>query len=106
MNEQSDQPVSITSARVSHSDDLERRQRRYLLSMSTRTICFVLAIVTEGWIRWVMVAGAVFLPYVAVVLANAGDRRTVSGPAAFHVEERPLLEPSPEQVRHGRDDSR
>lgn len=92
MNQPSDDPVSITSARVSHSQDLKRRQRRYLLSMMTRTICFVLAIVTDGPVRWVLVAGAVFLPYVAVVLANAGDTRTVSGPPAYQADERPALE--------------
>ena len=30
--------------------------------------------VGPGWLRWVLIAGAVFLPYVAVVLANAGDQ--------------------------------
>ncbi|MBA2773693.1 MAG: DUF3099 domain-containing protein [Nocardioidaceae bacterium] len=95
MNQPSDEPVSITSARVSHSQDLKRRQRRYLLSMMTRTICFVLAIVTDGPVRWVLVAGAVFLPYIAVVLANAGDTRTVSGPPAYHADELPALEAGP-----------
>ncbi|CAA9370235.1 MAG: hypothetical protein AVDCRST_MAG21-707 [uncultured Nocardioidaceae bacterium] len=88
---QMQEPVNITSARVSHSVDLKRRQTRYLFSMLTRTVCFVLAIVTEGPTRWVFVAGAVFLPYIAVVLANAGDSRSVSGPADFHVEERLAL---------------
>lgn len=95
MNQPSDDPVSITSARVSHSQDLKRRQRRYLLSMMTRTICFVLAIVTDGPVRWVLVAGAVFLPYVAVVLANAGDTRTVPGPAAYQADDLPALEAGP-----------
>jgi sugar phosphate permease len=40
--------------------------------MTIRTVCFVLAIVTSGWVRWMFFAAAVFLPYVAVVLANAG----------------------------------
>ncbi len=45
--------------------------RRYLVAMSLRGVCFVLAIVTSGWLRWTFVVGAVVLPYVAVVLANA-----------------------------------
>lgn len=63
--------------------------------MGIRTACFVLAIVTDGPLRWVLVAGAVFLPYVAVVLANATDRRELSGPPAFFAEDRPLLEQRP-----------
>jgi hypothetical protein len=62
----------ITAARPSLSEDIRSRQFRYLVSMSIRTLCFVLAIVTDGWVRWVLFAGAVFLPYVAVVLANGG----------------------------------
>lgn len=69
------QPVSITSARTGHSADLKARQRRYLLSMLLRTLCFVAAVVTSGWLRWVFVAAAIFLPYVAVVFANAGSRK-------------------------------
>ncbi|MBA2699422.1 MAG: DUF3099 domain-containing protein [Nocardioidaceae bacterium] len=101
MNQPSDDPVSITSARVSHSQDLKRRQRRYLLSMLTRTICFVLAIVTDGPVRWVLVAGAVFLPYIAVILANAGDTRTVTGPPAYHTEDLPALEVGPDAPPSG-----
>lgn len=45
--------------------------RRYFAAMGLRGVCFVLAIVTSGWFRWTFVAGAVILPYIAVVLANA-----------------------------------
>jgi hypothetical protein len=65
--------VRITSATRSHSEDVSARQRRYLFSMGIRTVCFVLAIVfREHWFTWLFVAGAVVLPYVAVVIANAG----------------------------------
>lgn len=63
---------SISGARASLHDDLGLRMRRYLISMSVRTVCFVLAVVFEGWLRWVFVAFAVFLPYIAVVVANSG----------------------------------
>jgi hypothetical protein len=96
VNQQPDLPVSITSARPSRSSDIRRRQTRYLFSMAIRTVCFVLAVVTSGPLRWTLVAGAVFLPYVAVVLANATDRRSAPGPASFAAEDRPLLEPAPE----------
>ena len=91
MNQHIDPPVAITSARPSRSQDIATRQMRYLFSMALRTLCFVLAIVTTGPLRWGFVVGAVFLPYVAVVLANATDHRRGPSPAAFHVEERPQL---------------
>ncbi len=98
MTEHQEHPVSITSARTSHSDDLRKRQRRYLLSMAIRTVCFVLAVVTSGPVRWVFVFGAVFLPYVAVVLANATDRRSRPGPPQFVIEEHPALERGPGDI--------
>ncbi|MDO8107509.1 DUF3099 domain-containing protein [Isoptericola sp. b441] len=65
----------ITSAREPLSDDLSRRTRRYLIQMGIRVVCFIGAVLVDGWFRWVLVAGAVVLPYVAVVLANAGRTR-------------------------------
>ncbi len=62
----------ISEAPVGHALDLESRMRRYLLSMALRTVCAVLAVLTDGPVRWICVAGAVLLPSVAVLLANAG----------------------------------
>jgi len=70
------EPVSITNAPIAHSQDIRGREVRYLLSMLVRTGCFVAAVVTSGPLRWVFIAGALLLPYVAVVLANAGSRRS------------------------------
>lgn len=71
-----DTPVRITTARSSRADDLAGRQRRYLWSMLLRTLCVVGAVVVPaGWARWLMIAGAVFLPYVAVVMANAVSQK-------------------------------
>lgn len=66
----------ITDADESHEADTRARSRRYLLSMAIRITCFVLAIVTTGWVRWACVAGAVFLPWIAVQIANAGKENT------------------------------
>ncbi len=63
--------VRITTASASRKDDISRRQRRYVISMSIRTVCFVAAILVEGWLRWTLVVAALLLPYVAVVMANA-----------------------------------
>lgn len=44
--------------------------------MGIRTLCFVGAVVVgDGWLRWVLVAGAFVLPYVAVVMANSAAPR-------------------------------
>lgn len=68
--------VRITTARSSAADDMRSRQRRYLVSMTIRTVCFLAAVaVGPGVLRWVLVAAAVFLPLFAVVMANAGDTR-------------------------------
>lgn len=69
--------VRITTAATSRNEDISARQRRYVISMTIRTLCFVSAIlVGPGWLRWVLVAGAVLLPYFAVVMANATSTRT------------------------------
>ena len=66
---------SITGAQTSLSQDQSGRQRRYLISMGLRTACFVGGILAEGVLRWVLIVGAVALPYFAVVIANAGRER-------------------------------
>jgi hypothetical protein len=66
----------ITSAAGSHSADMQQRAVRYLLSMGVRTLCVILVIVVPGPLRWVFAVGAIVLPYIAVVAANAaGERR-------------------------------
>jgi hypothetical protein len=71
-----DEAVRITTAGVGLGADIAARQRRYVVSMAIRTVCFVAAVVVgPGWLRWVLVAAAVLLPYVAVVMANAVSPR-------------------------------
>jgi Protein of unknown function (DUF3099) len=72
-----DEAVRITTAAPSREEDISGRQRRYVMSMGVRTVCFVAAVlVGAGWLRWVLVAAALLLPYVAVVMANAGGSRS------------------------------
>lgn len=68
----SDEVFTITEAQRGLSDEQTGRQRKYLISMGIRTACVLAAIVVPGWPRWVFLAGAVVLPYLAVVIANAG----------------------------------
>lgn len=70
----------ITGARPGVRDDVNSRTRRYLVSMGVRTVCFLLAVVTDGWLRWVMIAAAVVLPYLSVVFANSGRERIAAFP--------------------------
>lgn len=95
MSQQPEAPVSITSARPGRSADIRRRETRYLLSMAVRTICFVLAIIVTGPLRWVLVGGAFFLPYFAVVVANAADGRRGDSPQAIADSGLPKLAPGP-----------
>jgi fatty acid desaturase len=69
--------VRITTAATSRNEDIRARQRRYLFSMAVRTACFVAAVIVgHGVVMWVLIAAAVFLPYVAVVMANAAASRS------------------------------
>jgi hypothetical protein len=78
------EPVRITTATRSHSDDIGARQRRYIISMSIRTACFLLAVITMGhWFSWVFLAASFILPYIAVVIANGGASPDPGGPDPF-----------------------
>ena len=78
------EPVRITTATRSHRDDIARRQKRYLISMGVRTVCFVAAIVSIGhWFVWIFLVGSFVLPYIAVVMANAGADPDPGGPEPF-----------------------
>ncbi|MCM0640382.1 DUF3099 domain-containing protein [Cellulomonas wangsupingiae] len=69
----------ITSAPEPLADDLARRQRRYLWQMGVRVVCFVAAGLLWGHVpvavSIVLLVAATVLPYVAVLLANAGRER-------------------------------
>ncbi|HPB72948.1 MAG TPA: DUF3099 domain-containing protein [Phycicoccus sp.] len=84
--------VSVTSAPAHRRDDQDARIKRYLITMAIRTICFFLLVVVDSWWRWLFLAGAAFLPYFAVVLANARAPR-VSGMVGAVI-------PRPDDLRH------
>jgi len=70
------EPVRVTTAPVTRAHEQAGRQRRYLISMAVRTSCFIGAVVVgPGWLRWILVAGACLLPYLAVVFANTEGSR-------------------------------
>ncbi|NNG18682.1 DUF3099 domain-containing protein [Naumannella sp. ID2617S] len=65
----------MTNARHGRSRDLSARERRYLITMGVRIACLIGMAITPGVWRWVLLAGAAFLPAIAVVLANVIDKR-------------------------------
>lgn len=78
------EPIRITTATRSHGQDVALRQKRYLISMAIRTVCFVLAIFSMGhWWLWVFVAASFFLPAIAVVIANTRAGPDSGGPGYF-----------------------
>jgi Protein of unknown function (DUF3099) len=66
----------VTQARRSLSEDINYRQRRYLLMMGIRAVLFVIAVILFvnhfGWLTAIPAVGAIFIPYFAVVFANGG----------------------------------
>ncbi|MEU8620888.1 DUF3099 domain-containing protein [Streptomyces sp. NPDC048623] len=76
----------ITGARQGLAEDVRGRQRRYVISMSIRTVSVIAAASLWNVERYVaivaLVLGAV-LPYIAVVIANGGRENTPSLPSTF-----------------------
>lgn len=73
---------SISDVGISLSKDQSTRQRKYFISMMIRTFCFILAVVLPSPWRWVALIGAVTLPYIAVIAANAG-RETIKSKTIY-----------------------
>lgn len=66
----------ITDASTGLTQEQADRTRRYLVAMAIRTACFLAAVFTPSPWRWMFAVGAVVLPYLAVVMANAGRERS------------------------------
>lgn len=83
----------ITDAQTSKSQELTGRIRRYTITMAFRTACFISLLFVHGYLRWVMFACAVFLPYVAMIFANQANQRKKGGrtPAPVEMTEAPQL---------------
>ena len=77
--EPSSDVFTITGAQRGLSQEQTGRTRRYLISMGIRTGCVIAAIIVPGWPKWLFLAGAVILPYLAVVIANAGREQDEPG---------------------------
>jgi hypothetical protein len=70
----------VTEAARPRSEDIAYRERRYLIMMGFRVVCFVLTIALfaagAGWFAAIPAVGALVIPYFAVVFANGGREPT------------------------------
>ncbi|MFC0004050.1 DUF3099 domain-containing protein [Micromonospora siamensis] len=77
MKHQAYQPILITDASRSQDDQLNSRQKRYVLMMGVRVACLVVGAILVGvrppllWL-WLSLCGLgmVLIPWLAVLLAN------------------------------------
>ncbi len=94
---------SITDAQPSLTVDQRARQIRYFYSMMFRTACFIATVLLPSPWRWFTLVGAVIVPYIAVIVANAG-RETVLRPESLgRMDSRAIESPS---IRHGSEESK
>jgi hypothetical protein len=91
----------VTDAQRPMSEDIAFRERRYLLMMAIRVVCFIVAVVLfvahQHWLAAIPAIGAIVIPYFAVVFANGG--REPSKSSGFQIYEPNL----PEQYRGTQD---
>ncbi|MDX3238119.1 DUF3099 domain-containing protein [Streptomyces sp. ME03-5709C] len=75
----------ITGTAAGLTEDVRGRQRRYIISMSIRTLSFILAVVlwhVSRPLAWIALVLGLVLPYIAVVIANAGRENASGLPSA------------------------
>jgi len=75
-------PIAITALPVSPPEDQRRRFVMYTVTMGIRVVCIVACLFVPGWWQLLCLAGAVVLPYVAVVLANVARTSVPEAPEA------------------------
>lgn len=88
----------VTSVGVNPAKDRAYRMRMYFLTMSLRVVC----IVSLFWVRglWIILVaiGAIVLPYIAVLIANAVSHEGGRAPDAPSPLELTSAEPAADQV--------
>jgi hypothetical protein len=79
---------SMSITELPPSPDAERHSRmiKYAITQAVRVVCIIACLFVPGW--WILIpaAGAIFLPYFAVVVANSvqqNPRPTVLRPGAI-----------------------
>ncbi len=84
------QATVITEAEPSYDDQLKSRRKRYLLMMSLRVPCLILATVfyQTPWLAIMIIAISIPLPWMAVLIANdrPARKRTKVIPGTINYE--------------------
>lgn len=88
--------VTVTTARLSHTDDIALREKRYIRTQLARIVCVILGVALPIPVafRLLLLLGAVALPWFGVVMANAGP--TVSRKRETAIVESGLTSTLPE----------
>lgn len=68
-------PHAITALPDSPESERRARMVKYSVAMGLRLVCIGLCFVTPGWWLLLPAAGAVLLPYFAVIVANQVSSR-------------------------------
>ncbi|MET4620198.1 hypothetical protein ABIE18_001638 [Arthrobacter sp. 2762] len=89
---------SITDAAAAHSEDMRERMIKYAVAMGIRMVCIILIFVVDGWLKIIAVAGAVFLPWIAVVIANGSDKAEDHSDSLLDYVEAAEIEGSPKST--------
>jgi hypothetical protein len=94
-----DPAVVVTTAAISPEQELAARERRYIITMVIRTICFALAVLLPVPLVWKLpaVIAAIVLPWLAVTAANVGPARQ-PGEQLAEVAPRPAAEEPPAKL--------
>lgn len=87
----------VTSAGLSHTEDIALRQRRYILTQSVRIVCVILATTLPVPViyKGILMFGAIALPWFGVVMANAGptvrrkDKTSLRAEQPLHLQIEP-----------------
>ncbi|UOQ60971.1 DUF3099 domain-containing protein [Leucobacter rhizosphaerae] len=92
---------SVTSAGVNPTEDRAHRMRMYFIAMSLRVACVVSLFWVRGWWVLAVAAGAVLLPWFAVLVGNAvahGGEEAVEAPEPLQLAgaepEEPVEDPA------------
>jgi predicted tellurium resistance membrane protein TerC len=81
---------SITDAATAHSEEMRQRMIKYAVAMGIRLVCLLSIFVVDGWFKIIAVAGAVFLPWIAVIIANGSDKAEIH--SDYLLDSAPLAE--------------
>ncbi len=82
---------NVTSVGINPEFERRRRMIRYTVAMTIRVVCLILGMFVQGWLMWVCFAGAILLPYIAVILANDIQVRAESEAPVPVVQERKTI---------------